>query len=47
MAVLDLLTLVFDRGGGFGTVLLVVVLLRLRVSVTWSRDHGLKLGLRL
>ncbi|MDK9790055.1 hypothetical protein [Vibrio sp. D431a] len=47
MTVLDLLTLVLDRGGGLGTVLFVVLLLRVRVTVTWTRAQGLRLGLRL
>lgn len=46
MTVLELLTLVFDRGGGFGAALLVVVLFRLRVTVAWTRTTGLRVSVR-
>jgi hypothetical protein len=46
MTVLDLLTLVLDRGGGLGAVLLVVVLFRLRVTVAWTRTTGLRFTVR-
>ncbi|ELP5902717.1 hypothetical protein QTV49_004761 [Vibrio vulnificus] len=47
MTVLDLLTLVLDRGGGLGTVLLVVLALRLRVTLAWTRGRGFRVTVRL
>ncbi|CAH7426481.1 hypothetical protein VCHA53O466_50464 [Vibrio chagasii] len=45
-ALLDLTLAVLDRGGGLGVALLVVVVVRLRVTVAWSRAHGLRVALR-
>ncbi|EOW9160629.1 hypothetical protein G6355_12195 [Vibrio cholerae] len=46
MTFLDLVTFVMDRGGGFGCVLFVVLLLRVRVQVTWTRGVDFRVTVR-
>ncbi|EPW5429177.1 TPA: hypothetical protein ACMDOZ_002302 [Vibrio cholerae] len=46
MTFLDLVTFVMDRGGGLGCVLFVVLLLRVRVQVTWTRGMDFRVIVR-
>lgn len=44
---LDLATVALDRGGGLGTLLLLVLVVRLRVTLAWSRARGFRVMVRL
>ncbi|EOX3117797.1 hypothetical protein ACPFMY_000636 [Vibrio cholerae] len=46
MTFLELVTFVMDRGGGLGCVLFVVLLLRVRVQVTWTRGMDFRVIVR-